>query len=103
MTTTPETMPTHGARFQMGDRVQIDARSLARHHRVPAYAKGRIGHIAKVCGVHDEPECIAFGKQQVLRRLYRVRLQQTDLWHEYTGSAADTLDIEIFDHWLQPA
>jgi len=90
-------------RFRVGDRVQIDARDEAQHHRVPAYAKGQIGTIAKVCGEHEEPERIAFGTQHALRRLYRVRLHQTDLWPGYDGLSADTLDIDIFDHWLRPA
>ncbi|MDA0334614.1 MAG: nitrile hydratase subunit beta [bacterium] len=100
----PETArPGPTPRFRIGDRVRIDARPLATHHRVPAYAKGQTGVIIRVCGEHEEPERLAFGQQHRLRRLYRVRLQQTDLWKTYEGSPTDTLDIEIFDHWLQPA
>ena len=89
--------------FCCGDRVCIDTRSEIRHHRVPAYAKGRVGTIAKVCGEYEEPERVAYGQQHSPRRLYRVRLQQVDLWPAYEGSPADTLDIEIFEHWLEPA
>lgn len=90
-------------RFQVGDRVRIDRRTEARHHRVPGYAKGQLGTIAKVCGRHDEPEHIAYGERDWPQRLYRVRLQQVELWPSYEGSAIDTLDIEIFENWLQPA
>jgi nitrile hydratase len=37
------------------------------------------------------------------RTLYRVRFNQTDLWTDYTGSRADTLDIDLYDHWLDQA
>lgn len=90
-------------RFRVGDRVRIDDRAESRHHRVPAYAKGRTGTVAKVCQAHEEPEEIAFGHTGHLRRLYRVRLQQAELWTGYAGPVGDTLDIEIFEHWLTPA
>lgn len=90
-------------RFRPGDRVRIDDRAERLHHRVPAYAKGHTGVIAKVCGSYAAPERIAYGFQDSPRRLYRVRLQQQDLWPGYCGSRADTLDIEIFEHWLEPA
>ena len=90
-------------RFQVGDRVRIDRRMEARHHRVPDYAKGHLGTIAKLCGRHEEPECIAYGEQDSPQRLYRVRLKQIDLWQPYEGPAKDSLDIEIFENWLLPA
>jgi nitrile hydratase len=37
------------------------------------------------------------------RRIYRVRIPQTELWPDYAGTAADKLEIEIFEHWLQAA
>ncbi len=91
------------ARFHPGDRVRIEGRSEDRHHRVPAYVKGHVGVVTKVCGIYQEPERIAYGLQDAGRRLYRVRLQQTDLWPAYPGPAIDTLDVEIFEHWLESA
>ena len=35
--------------------------------------------------------------------LYRVRLHQRDIWPDYDGGADDDLEIEIFEHWLEPA
>lgn len=90
------------ARFAAGDRVRIDARSEARHHRVPAYAKGHVGSVERVCGVYPAPERIAYGHGDSPERLYRVRLRQADLWPGYGGDPGDTLEIEIFEHWLEP-
>ncbi len=91
-------------RFATGARVRISDRSEARHHRVPAYAKGRIGVIERVCGAYGQPELIAYQDSgEPLETLYRVRLKQEDLWSGYDGAANDALEIEIFEHWLEPA
>jgi nitrile hydratase len=31
-----------------------------------------------------------------------VRIPQNRLWQDYDGTAGDDLDIEIFEHWLEP-
>jgi nitrile hydratase len=35
--------------------------------------------------------------------LYRVRFFQKDVWPDYSGSASDVVEVEIFQHWLDPA
>lgn len=35
--------------------------------------------------------------------LYRVTFHQQDVWEGYTGSPADTLDVEVYQAWLEPA
>jgi hypothetical protein len=34
--------------------------------------------------------------------LYRVHFEQRELWSGYAGDAHDTLEIEIYQHWLAP-
>ena len=89
--------------FTVGDQVRIANRSPGVHHRVPAYVKGQVGVIERVCGLHGEPERYIRGEGTPFRRLYRVRLRQAELWPDYAGVADDRLDIEIFEHWLEPA
>ena len=43
-------------KFTAGQRVRIIDRTPPVHHRVPSYAKGQVGVIERVCGVHGEPE-----------------------------------------------
>jgi hypothetical protein len=31
-----------------------------------------------------------------------VRFLQHDVWADYSGSDADTVDLEIYQHWLEP-
>jgi len=89
--------------FKTGDRVRIDDRTPPVHHRVPAYAKGRVGVIERVCGLHGKPEKFIRGDGEPRQRIYRVRIPQQELWEEYGGTDRDKLDIEIFEHWLEPA
>ena len=91
------------SRFAKGQRVRIADRTPAVHHRVPSYAKGRTGIIERVCGLHPEPERCIRGDGKPFQRIYRVTLPQTELWAAYHGSDGDKLEIEIFEHWLEPA
>ncbi len=38
-----------------------------------------------------------------LQPLYTVRFRQSDLWEQYAGLAKDTLDLEIYQPWLELA
>ena len=92
------------ARFGKGNQVRISDRIESRHHRVPSYVKGHAGVIERVCQAYGQPEQLAFGHSgEPFQTLYRVRLKQTDLWPDYNGSPGDTLEIEIFEHWLERA
>lgn len=92
------------ARFAVGERVRIAARAEPRHHRTPAYVKGKTGEVERVCAAFGQPESLAYGGDgEPAQPLYRVRLRQAELWPDYGGPPADTLDIEIFEHWLEPA
>jgi len=91
------------ALFRVGQRVRIADRTPPVHHRVPSYVKGRQGVVERVCGMHGEPEKFIRGDGEPKQRIYRVRIPQTDLWRDYAGTAADKLDIEIFEHWLEAA
>lgn len=89
-------------RFTVGQRVRIADRTPPVHHRVPSYVKGRCGVVERVCGMHGEPERYIRGDGKPFRRLYRVRIAQTDLWPAYEGVHDDKVEIEIFEHWLEP-
>ncbi|MBT3557624.1 MAG: nitrile hydratase subunit beta [Rhodospirillales bacterium] len=89
-------------RFSDGDTVRISHRDDERHHRVPAYVKGHHGTIVRVCAPQVQPEMSAYHKPgEPMRTVYRVRLDQNDLWSDYTGRKSDTVEIEIFEHWLE--
>ena len=89
--------------FKLGQSVRIADRTPPIHHRVPAYAKGKIGIIERICGMHGDPEKFIRGDGEPKQRLYRVRIPQASLWQSYNGTPNDKLDIEIFEHWLESA
>jgi len=35
--------------------------------------------------------------------LYRVRLHQSETWPDYRGPSHDALELELFEHSLQPS
>lgn len=91
-------------RFAPGDRVVVDTRYPKGHCRTPYYIRGMRGTIERVCGAFPNPEELAYGGDGLPRRpLYRVRFRQNQVWPKYTGREDDTVDVEIFEHWLKPA
>jgi nitrile hydratase subunit beta len=92
------------AKFKTGEKVRILDFNPPGHRRVPVYARGRTGVIERLCGEFANPEELAYGfTGQPKRPLYRVRLKQTDIWPDYTGSPNDILELEIYEHWLEQA
>ncbi len=74
------------------------------HVRTPAYVRGRRGVVVAKLGRHPNPEELAFRRDGLPGSvLYRVRFRQSDLWPGYRGPAGDTLDVELYHHWLEPA
>jgi len=92
------------AAFAVGDRVRVDRRFPHGHIRTPFYIRGKIGTVERVCGAFRDPEALAYGKDGLPKRtLYRVRFPQAAIWSGYAGPAQDTVDVEIYEHWLERA
>ena len=71
------------------------------HIRTPYYIRGKTGVVAAMVGEFPNPEDLATGGEGEPRQpLYRVRFSQRDAWPDYPGPASDTLDVEIYEHWL---
>jgi hypothetical protein len=93
-------------RFKKGDVVRISHQKTLSHSRIPAYASGRTGVIERVLSDFVIPEDDAWGRLWNGGRsetLYRVQLHQGETWPGYRGSSDDTHELEIFEHWLEPA
>lgn len=90
-------------RFQIGESVVVRAAYPPGHIRTPYYVRGKRGVIERICGEFANPEELAFGRDGLPRRpLYRVRFGQRHIWPDYRGAGEDTVDVEIFEHWLEP-
>jgi hypothetical protein len=91
-------------RFAPGERVRVRKVDAPGHIRTPWYIRGREGVVERFCGYFKNPEELAYFRPGLpLRALYRVRFAQTHVWPDYQGPASDTLDIDLYEHWLEPA
>ena len=91
------------ARFRPGDHVTVRRVDVPGHIRTPWYIRGQSGVIERLCGDYPNPEELAYARSGLpAQPLYRVRFAQVEVWPDYTGSPADTIDIEIYQHWLEP-
>jgi len=90
--------------YSAGQRVKVRKVDAPGHIRTPHYIRGKAGVIERFVGYFKNPEELAYGRSgQPLRALYRVRFAQSHVWPDYDGAAGDTLDIDLYEHWLQPA
>lgn len=94
--------------FDIGQRVFVrdleQETGLKGHMRAPQYCRGLTGEVERICGTFGNPESLAYGGDgQPKQPLYRVRFRQTDMWPGYKGQTTDTIEIEIYQHWLKAA
>jgi nitrile hydratase subunit beta len=91
------------ARFKPGDRVRVRRAYPLGHIRTPFYIRGHSGVVERLCGVFGNPEELAQMRSgEPKQPLYRVRFLQNEVWPDYRGSAEDVVEVEIFQHWLEP-
>jgi nitrile hydratase subunit beta len=91
-------------RFETGEHVQVRSAHPPGHLRTPFYVRGHRGVVERLCGLYPNPEELAYARSGLpAEPLYRVRFRQRELWPDYRGSPSDTVDVEIYQHWLEPA
>ena len=89
-------------RFAVGDSVRARALNPPGHTRLPRYVRGHVGTVAFDHGAHVFPDTNAHGRGEQPGRLYTVRFAARDLWGPEAG-AADTLSLDLWDSYLEPA
>ncbi len=90
-------------RFEPGDWVRVQKREPPPHCRTPSYTQGRIGQVAAFYGIFHDPEGMPANYDRPKQPLYRIKFEQTALWSDYTGALGDSVGVDIFEHWLEPA
>lgn len=91
-------------RFSVGDRVTILDLGKPGHVRIPFFVRQKTGTVERYCGAYPNPEELAFGGDGLPEvDLYRVHFALDNLWPLYSGERIDSLEIEVYDHWLAPA
>jgi nitrile hydratase subunit beta len=94
----------YAPRFRPGDSVEVRRAAPPGHIRTPWYIRGRRGVVERLCGTFANPEELAYNRSGEPRQpLYRVRFLQREIWPDYSGLERDTVEVEIYQHWLEPA
>ncbi|MGE3245220.1 MAG: SH3-like domain-containing protein [Beijerinckiaceae bacterium] len=88
-------------RYQPGQKVRVRDDYPIGHIRTPVYIRGKSGNIEKYLGDFGNPETLAYSLPSVKRPLYKVRFEQASLWPAYKGGSKDTLELDIYEHWLE--
>ena len=90
--------------FRVGQRVKVLDLDKPGHVRTPFYIRGRTGEVERLCGAFANPEELSQMRDGLPPQpLYRVRFRQRDVWPDYAGPAADVIEVEIYQHWLEAA
>jgi len=71
------------------------------HVRAPYYLRGKQGEIERRLGQFGNPEQQAYGLTGDPKELLRVRFSMAEIWGDTCENPADTLDAEIYEHWLE--
>jgi len=97
--------PAGTPKFSAGQNVRVRPGVAPGHIRTPWYLRGRTGRIERICGAFGNPEHLAYGRTTADVPLYRVRFTMAEIWGQDASGGADgakdTLDAEIFEHWLE--
>jgi nitrile hydratase beta subunit len=90
------------ARFEPGDAVRAKNINPRGHTRLPRYARGRVGVVARDHGVFVFPDSSAADQGEQPQHLYSVRFAARELWGEGAGAGESVL-IDLFADYLEPA
>ena len=87
--------------LKSGDLVRVRDDFPAGHIRTPLYVRGKVGRVTKCFGEFGNPELLAYRLEGPAQSLYEVRFNQSELWDDYSGSRIDSIDIDLYRHWLE--
>ncbi|MDD9878351.1 MAG: nitrile hydratase subunit beta [Magnetovibrio sp.] len=92
------------SRYAIGDKVRVRRAYPPGHVRTPSFIRGKQGVVDAIPGAYPNPEELAYGRPGTpAQPLYRVRFEQGEVWADYAGPAADSIVVDIYEHWLDPA
>jgi nitrile hydratase beta subunit len=89
-------------RFKPGDAVVARNIHPRGHTRLPRYVRGKRGTVVSDHGIFALPDSNSAGLGLCSQHVYGVRFTARELWGPQ-ASARDTLQIDLFDDYLDPA
>ena len=91
------------ARFAAGDMVRTRAEQPAHHTRLPGYARGKLGVVARVHGAHVFADTNARGLGESPQWLYTVAFDARELWGDGSAAQRSTISVDAWEPYLEPA
>ncbi|MDE2356524.1 MAG: nitrile hydratase subunit beta [Alphaproteobacteria bacterium] len=88
-------------RFAVGDKVRARHLNPPGHTRLPRYARGHVGVIARLHGVHVLPDSNAHGRGEDPQPLYQVRFDACELWGD-RAQAPSLVHLDLWEPYLEP-
>ena len=89
-------------RFALGDAVLTRHDAPPGHTRLPRYARGKRGVIARYHGVHVFPDTNAHGLGEQPQPLYSVRFAGEELWGA-NAEPGQVVYLDLWESYLEPA
>lgn len=86
----------------MASRVRVKQMTPPGHVRTPFYLRGKTGEVERQLGPFHNPEQLAYGVAADKEPMFRVRFTMREVWGDRAENPDDTLDAEIYAHWLEP-
>ena len=99
---TPYRRPGPPPHFALGDQVITRNDAPAGHTRLPRYARGKPGVIARVHGSFIFPDTNAHGQGEQPHTLYSVRFDASTLWGDSAEPRAP-VHLDLWERYLQRA
>jgi nitrile hydratase subunit beta len=95
-----ERPPAVPPRFAVGERVRTRTAAVAHHTRLPGYARGKIGRIDQLRGVHVFADAHAHGLGEQPQWLYTVVFSARELWGNEAASG-QSVSIDAWEPYLE--
>ena len=87
--------------LKTGDQVRVRRLDPPGHHRTPTFVQAKKGVVIALAGQLPNAELMAYGRSEAGAPVWRVRFQQNELWQDYRGDPADTVMVDLYEHWLE--
>jgi nitrile hydratase beta subunit len=88
--------------FAPGAKVRARNINPTGHTRLPRYARGHVGLIARFHGSHVFPDANAHGLGEQAQPLYQVRFEARELWGQ-AFQARGAVYLDLWEDYLEPA
>ncbi len=89
-------------RFKTGDAVVARTMDPPGHTRLASYVRGKQGIVERDHGVFHLPDSRVANQGDRPQHIYSVRFSARDLWGPQ-APAQDSLNIDLWDDYLEPA